>query len=344
MNPLNPKKLLITNMISSEFFTTQIDAATPSNINSVGILRYLSIAGCAFLALMLMLEPDVGFSAPMEARLLFWSMQIITGLLVLQSVLHLLTRHFGASRAPSWSLVLLSGVLGSVLLAPLYWLIGEGLMVSWLDYPTQADDSDADFMGITLANPLLQEYLNIVGPVTTAWALICLPRLHWLMPPLLHGRTSDSDAVTTSDINSKAIEVSSSVNESNAAESTAPTRSTWRDRLPEQLGTDVIAVTSELQYLRVWTPCGCALILGALADVESEDSASGLRVHRSWWVANEHVVSVRRTPTGAVCLMSDGRQVPVSRRRRSEVLAQFGDGAQYRCDDASKAVTQTHLN
>jgi hypothetical protein len=26
------------------------------------------------------------------------------------------------------------------------------------------------------------------------------------------------------------------------------------------------------------------------------------------------------------------------------VLAHFGDGAQYRCEDASKAVTQTHLN
>jgi hypothetical protein len=344
MNPLNPKKLLITNMISSEFFTTQIDAATPSNINSVGILRYLSIAGCAFLALMLMLEPDVGFSAPMEARLLFWSMQIITGLLVLQSVLHLLTRHFGASRAPSWSLVLLSGVFGSVLLAPLYWLIGEGLMVARLNYPNQADDSDTDFMGITLANPLLQEYLNIVGPVTTAWALICLPRFHWLMPPLLHGRTTNNDAAVKPDTISVALELSANINSSKAAESPTPTRATWRDRLPEQLGTDVIAVASELQYLRVWTPRGCALILGALADVESEDSASGLRVHRSWWVANEHVVSVRRTPTGAVCLMSDGRQVPVSRRRGSEVLAHFGDGAQYRREDASKAVTDTHLN
>jgi DNA-binding LytR/AlgR family response regulator len=199
-------------------------------------------------------------------------------------------------------------------------------------------------MGITLANPLLQEYLNIVGPVTTAWALICLPRLHWLMPPLLHGRTTNNDAAVKPDTISVALELSANINSSKAAESPTPTRATWRDRLPEQLGTDVIAVASELQYLRVWTPRGCALILGALADVESEDSASGLRVHRSWWVANEHVVSVRRTPTGAVCLMSDGRQVPVSRRRRSEVLAQFGDGAQYRCDDASKAVTQTHLN
>jgi hypothetical protein len=275
---------------------------------------------------------------------MFWTLQISIGLFVLQSVLHLLTRRFGTTQAPSWSLVLLSGVLGSVLLAPLYWLIGEGLMVSWLDYPTQADDSDADFMGFTLVNPLMQEYLNIVGPVTTAWALICLPRLQWLMPPLLRGRAPNSDAVAKPDMRLGTYQPSSSPNQSNGSESPTPTRATWRDRLPEQLGTDVIAVTSELQYLRVWTPRGCALILGALADVESEAAPSGLRVHRSWWVANEHVVSVRRTATGAICLMSDGRQVPVSRRRRSEVLAHFGDGAQYRGSDASKAVTQTHLN
>ena len=329
----------------SEFFTQSPSDATPAGAHSEGVLRYLTIVGCGFLALMLTLEPDVGFEAPLAARLLFWSLQIMTGLLVLQSVLYLLTRQLGAGRAPSWSLVLLSGVLGSVLLAPLYWLIGEGLMVTWLEYPSQADETAADFIGFTLAHPLIQEYLNIVGPVSAAWTLICLPRLHWLMPPLLHGRTPDSDAVTTTpDINPKPIEASSSINESNAAESSAPTRATWRDRLPEQLGTDVIAVTSELQYLRVWTPRGCALILGALADVETEAAATGLRVHRSWWVATDHVVSVRRTATGAVCLMSDGRQVPVSRRRRSEVLAHFGDGAQYRCEDASKAVTQTHLN
>jgi DNA-binding LytR/AlgR family response regulator len=217
-------------------------------------------------------------------------------------------------------------------------------MVAWLNYPNHTDDASDNLLGLSFSSPLLQEYLNIVGPVTTAWALICLPRLHWLMPPLLHEPKTNNDAAAKPDTNKVALELTSNINSSNSAESPTPTRATWRDRLPEQLGTDVIAVTSELQYLRVWTPRGCALILGALADVESEAAATGLRVHRSWWVANEHVVSVRRTATGAVCLMSDGRQVPVSRRRRSEVLAHFGDGAQYRGNDASKAVSDTQLN
>jgi DNA-binding LytR/AlgR family response regulator len=65
-------------------------------------------------------------------------------------------------------------------------------------------------------------------------------------------------------------------------------------------------------------------------------------VHRSWWVRARHVRSVRRTATGAVCVMSDGRNVPVSRRRKAEVLARFGDGATY-ARATSESITQTDL-
>ena len=95
-------------------------------------------------------------------------------------------------------------------------------------------------------------------------------------------------------------------------------------RLPSALGSDIIAVASELQYLRVWTPLGCALILGALAEVESDPSLEGIRVHRSWWVARKHVIRIQRKAGGAVCLMSNGHQVPVSRRRRSDVIKGLG--------------------
>ena len=359
--------------------TTNIEklaAAAPmtSSANSAGILRYLTLVGLAFLALMVTLEPDVGFSAPPAARLLFWALQIAVGLVILQSVLYLLTRRFGASRLPSWALVLLSGVLGSIVLAPLYWLIGEGLMQGWLGYPERSDADSDDLLGAAFSHPLLREYLEIVGPVTAGWALICMPRLHWLVPPMLHVRTEPAaevqppaaesasasanagSAVVRAD--SSAAGPSASVPEPISArpfEAGKPTavaiptevllpRDSWCERLPTELGTDVIAVASELQYLRVWTSRGCALILGALGEVESQGAEHGLRVHRSWWVSREHVVSVRRTATGTVCLMSNGREVPVSRRRSAEVLARFGDGVRYRAARASEAVAQTDLN
>jgi hypothetical protein len=318
------------------------EKATPDTCNSSqygadagGILRYLAVAGLAFLALVMVLEPDVGFVAPPLARLLFWMMQIGVGLVVLQSVLYLLTRSLGASRVPSWALVMLSGVVGAVLLAPLYWLIGEGLMERWLGFPAISDERSVDPEGFSGAYALLEEYVDIVGPVTTAWLLICLPRLHWLVPPLLHGPGALADKRSPPEI---------PIDVARASASMAQQQPHWCERLPTEMGDDVIAVVSELQYLRVWTPRGCALILGSLTDVESQGGADGLRVHRSWWVACKHVVAVRRTANGAVCLMSDGRQVPVSRRRRAEVLARFGDTAQYFAPASSETVAKTDLN
>lgn len=317
-----------------------------------GILRYLAVAGVALLALVMALEPDVGFAAPPAARLAFWSAEIGAGLCVLQSVLYVLTRVLGASRVPTWALVGVSGLIGAALLTPLYWLIGEGVMQQWLGYPALPDTDAPDRGGVAIGGMLLREFGDIVGPVSASWAMICLPRLHWLVPPLLQRSAPAVAFPRASDIGAEAAGTAATVP---AVEGSGPTpigtavsvsllRSGWRERLPREIGRDVIAVASELQYLRVWTPRGCALILGALADVETEGADQGLRVHRSWWVACEHISSVRRTATGAVCLMSDGRQVPVSRRRRAEVLARFGDGAQYRAAGESKAVAHTDLH
>lgn len=353
-----------------------VEALQPSGVYAGAILRYLVVAGLALLAFVVLIEPDVGFVAPVGARLLFWILQIAAGLLVLQSTLYALTRLLGASRMPSWGLVLLSAILGAALLAPVYWLIGEGVMEGLLGYPRLPDEGSVDFEGPLVLRTLLEEYFDIVGPVTAAWALVCLPRLHWLVPPMLHSTdpapviaqpqaSFPSEAVESerhdreSEPESRAADVppfdATGVQRAAATETMKPVageapdlgdivRPTWSRRLPSELGTDVIAVASELQYLRVWTPRGCALVLGALADVESDSGSEGLRVHRSWWIACRHVVSVRRTASGAVCVMSDGRQVPVSRRRRAEVLARFGDGAQYVAPPSSEAVPNTDLH
>ena len=344
----------------------------PTGTHAGEVLRYLTAAGLALLALVIALDPDVGFAAPPAARLAFWAIQISIGLLVLQSVLYLLTRRMGASRVPSWVLVTGSGLLGSVVLAPVYWLIGEGMMEGWLGYPVVPDD-DIEVGDRGFGHAILEEYQHIVAPTTTAWALICLPRLHWLVPPLLHVQlpaarltcaaaaesvggsgsqvlTPDPDPPTDPYLRGEAHCAESvrgpgvrSQREGTPAPA-QPLRATWCERLPKEIGHEVIAVASELQYLRVWTPRGCALILGALADVEAEEAGNGLRVHRSWWVSCRHVVSVRRTATGAVCVMSDGRSVPVSRRRRAEVFARFGDVAQYRVPIASKNVADAELD
>lgn len=281
------------------------------------IIRYLGVTGCALWALMMAIRPDPGFNAPWPWMGLFWFLQIGIGLAVLQSVFYLLSRTIWLSRSPLWLLVIGSGVVGSAVLAPLYWLIGEGLMQQSLGFPVTIDDED-DLAPHLAFGPraLLKEFGDIVGQVTAAWVLISWPRLPGLLPPLVLPQP-----VTTM------VEPASPPASTEAIAPTAPAR--WRAALPSELGDDVIAVNSELQYLRVWTSRGTALVLGALQEVEDEEGAAGMRVHRSWWVHAGHVRGVSRKADGAMCKLSDGREIPVSRRRKADVLARFGDGARY---------------
>ncbi len=340
--------------------------------SDVRTLRYLVMAGVVFLAVVMALGPDVGFAAPPAASLLFWTTQIGIGVGVVHVVLSRLLRQLGNTRVPLWALVVLSGVLGAVVLTPLYWTMGEVVMQQWLAFPATPADGGDDFQGATLGVALLLEYADIVGPVTSAWALICLPRLHWFVPPVLQVRTAGGavvDEMTAPHVptalavavgagagpvpnvgdrndtgaDNSAIAGAPSDRSDGDPRSSTASRPRWAERLPVELGQDIIAVASELQYLRVWTTRGNALILGALADVETAAADDGVRVLRSWWVATKHIVSVRRTAGGALCVMSDGRRVPVSRRRRADVLARFGDGARYVAPASSKADAKSNL-
>lgn len=291
-------------------------AVVPVSANVTSMVRYLGGAGAALWALIMALQPEVGFIAPLPWMAFFWFLQVGVGLVVLQSVFYLLSRTRWLSRLPLWVLVLTSGVASSAVLAPLYWLIGEGLMQHTMGFPSLLDD-DGDSGVLLPFGPaaLVEEFGDIVGQVTTAWLLISWPRLQGLLPPLILAPQALDPLVSVTYLPEQ-----SSMTRPGAA---------WRAALPSELGDDLIAVRSELQYLRVWTVRGTALVLGALQDVEAVEGNTGMRVHRSWWVNARHVRGVRRSGDGAVCILSDGREIPVSRRRKAEVLARFGDGARF---------------
>ena len=277
---------------------------------------YLCGAGAALWALIMMLGPDPGFTANWPWLAMFWALQIGIGLAVLHGLLLLMRRLPKLSKWPVWLLVAVSGVVGSFLLAPLYWLVGEGLMQQALGFPATTDEDDAaPPLGFGLA-AVLQEFSDIVGPVTAAWLLISWPRLYSQASPLVAAPQAAAPMPAALPLPSP-------------AESASPEPPAWRAALPGELGDDLIAVSSELQYLRVWTVRGNALVLGSLQDVEDGEGAGGMRVHRSWWVSARHVRRIRRSGDAASCELSDGREVPVSRRRKAEVLARFGDGARY---------------
>lgn len=294
--------------------------------NSVSIARYLGGTGLALWALVMALTPDAGFMAHWLWMALFWVLQIGVGLAILQTMLYLLSRVDTKGRMPLWSLVAMSGLCGSVVLAPIYWLIGEGLMHQVLGFSETIDFDELRSVEQTFGwTVLVDEWLEISGPVIAAWALISWPRLQGLLPPLVQNinRSVDEPLVALSQ-EPKVVEASIR---------------NWRAALPTELGDDVIAVKSELQYLRVWTTRGAALVLGSLQEVEDEEGSAGMRVHRSWWVHARHVRSVGRRGEAAICELSDGREVPVSRRRKADAVARFGDRARYQeMPTASKSL------
>ena len=294
--------------------------------NSMSIARYLGGTGLALWVFVMALMPDPGFMAPWLWMALFWALQIGVGLTILQTILYLMSRVDSKGRMPLWSLVAMSGLCGSVVLAPIYWLIGEGLMQQFMEFAETIDTDELRSVERTLGwAALVEEWLEISGPVIAGWALISWPRLQGLLPPLVQktNRSVDEPLAALSQ-EPKVIEVS--------------VRS-WREALPKELGDDVMAVKSELQYLRVWTTRGAALVLGSLQEVEDEEGSAGMRVHRSWWVHARHVRTVRRRGEAAICELSDGREVPISRRRKADAVARFGDRARYQeMPTASKSL------
>jgi len=294
--------------------------------NSMSIARYLGGTGLALWVFVMALMPDPGFMAPWLWMALFWALQIGVGLTIFQTILYLMSRVDSKGRMPLWSLVAMSGLCGSVVLAPIYWLIGEGLMQQFMGFAETIDTDELRSVERTLGwAALVEEWLDISGPVIAGWALISWPRLQGLLPPLVQKTNwSVDEPLVALSQEPKVIEVS--------------VRS-WREALPRELGDDVIAVKSELQYLRVWTNRGAALVLGSLQEVEDEEGSAGMRIHRSWWVHARHVRAVRRRGEAAICELSDGREVPISRRRKADAMARFGDRARYQeMPTASKSL------
>ena len=147
-----------------------------SSANRTSIVRYLSVTGLSLWALVMALAPDPGFNAPWYWISLFWAMQIAVGLTVLQTTLYLLSRADPQGRMPLWSLVAVSGFCGAAVLTPIYWLIGEGLMQQVLGFSETIDFDELRNAEQTFGwTVLVDEWLEISGPVIAAWALISCP-------------------------------------------------------------------------------------------------------------------------------------------------------------------------
>ena len=86
------------------------------------------------------------------------------------------------------------------------------------------------------------------------------------------------------------------------------------ERVPRQLGTEILALQMEDHYLRIHTRLGSDLILMRMRDAVAElNGLDGAQVHRSWWVARSAVQRAERDGRNVRLVLDGGTQVPVAR-------------------------------
>ena len=109
------------------------------------------------------------------------------------------------------------------------------------------------------------------------------------------------------------------------SETSDPSLKRMIDSVPHSLGNDIIRVHAQDHYVEVVTTNGSALLTEQFGDcVEKLGQLDGLQCHRSHWVSLAHVESVARSGSAYICTLSNGDEVPVSRRRYAELKDRMG--------------------
>lgn len=86
------------------------------------------------------------------------------------------------------------------------------------------------------------------------------------------------------------------------------------DRLPLDQRAPLVALSVEDHYVRIRTTMGETMVLLRLGDaIRETHGVDGMQVHRSHWVALEHVTNARREADRAVLTLAHGADIPVSR-------------------------------
>jgi len=274
----------------------RFDFVEPSYLLAVGVVLF-----GAFVAL----GSDLGLEGSVLLISLVWGVHLTVGLAALRLSVIGLSRWRRTARWADPALLITAGLLTSVVLAPASFAIDQFLLFRGV-----LTDDDRVVSPIQWPVGIIEEWTEVVGPTLLVALLLGFPA--WW------ARRRTSEPVSTP--------VPTALPEPSEPSEQSLTDGSCLQRLPPALGTELIAARSELQYVRIYTTRGDALILGALKDI-AEQRDEGQLVHRAWWVSNKHVRTLRRRGARCMLTLSNGLEVPVSRRRQQTLIEQFGASA-----------------
>jgi len=244
------------------------------------------------------------------------------------------------SRLP-WTTLLLGGLGGATLFAPI--ALGLEALLPAPPPEPQEDALDA-WEAAGGLRALAAEWLGLLPSYLPAWLLLnAMPMLRVSQPRLEVAEPAGSHSLTDAVAGGASVPAESTHACEHADGSALPTGAAATaaapvpaapplslpgegllDRLPLAIGRQLVSISSDLHYLQVVTRRGRATVLGSLAEVESELGQRGLRIHRSHWVALDAIRRLHRNAQGWRCELQDGRSLPVSRRRAAEIKERLG--------------------
>ncbi len=247
------------------------------------------------------LDPSASEGLGILDRALFWTAHIGSGLLILILCQSALSRTRLFENQPIWVRVVMAGALGALVFTPAALALDQ----IFPDFDPDPEEGTLGLLGM-----MVGEFSNFLVPFTGSWLLLNTPKLM---------------EATQAQLPAGDGEVEIAQEASDTPSSLSPVRDdTFLSRIPARLGREIVALSAELHYLRVHTALGEALILysfgQAVADMENIATA-GMRVHRSHWVALDHVAALEKQGERLVCVLPGSLRFPVSRPYRSALRA-----------------------
>ncbi|MEM7283179.1 MAG: LytTR family DNA-binding domain-containing protein [Pseudomonadota bacterium] len=267
--------------------------------------RTLPIVAVVLIALFVFVKPESTSGFTTFQRFLFWTLQIGLGLVGLVVVSHVWARLHSFKMGVVGFFV--TGLAGAALLAPVY-LIVEAYMPAVTEMP---DDWLDHFANRGTFQAVIAEFIEVTPVFLSAWLAINLPL--FLQKPIIGGNAKPPSP-TVPPGGSPAVIATNDAEE-------------FFSLLPEALGRDIVALSADLHYLHVHTTQGKCMVLYSLKRAADVLGDTGILIHRSHWASFAHIRRLNRKGQLLLCEMSNGLQLPVSRRKKKEVTSRFGDAS-----------------
>lgn len=273
-------------------------------LGAAPIKTSLLLVAALLSVLFTLVKPEASAGLGVWARFSFWVLHIGIGLLAILLASCCL-RFWRLAQLPTVVSLGITGVIGAALAAPLYCVVE-------LMYPPELliDGGLDEFASQGWWQAIVAEFACVMPIMLISWYAVNLPYL--LNKPLLIN-------ITEPDVPDDSFEETDK-----EFQERKQRLEHLYERLPEVLGRDIVAISSDLHYLNVYTTLGKTMILGSLRYYAEALVDSGMQVHRANWVAKKHIVKVHVTTTDAYCVMDNGLKVAISRNKRKEVKNYFG--------------------